>query len=116
MQLKEKVEKNVAVLTLKGDILGEPETTQIREKIHSLVADQVKSVVIDLGGVAFLNSSGLGTLIASLTTMRNAGGELRLARVGEKVKNLFVITQLVKVFDTYETVERALMSFDQKGK
>lgn len=115
MQLKEKIEKNVAVLTLKGDILGEPETTQIREKIHSLVGDQVKSVVIDLGGVAFLNSSGLGTLIASLTTMRNAGGELRLARVGEKVKNLFVITQLVKVFDTYETVERALMSFEQKG-
>src|SRR5437867_12578268 len=116
MQLKEKIENNVAVLTLKGDILGEPETTQIKEKIHSLVGENVKKVVIDLGGVSFVNSSVLGTLIASLTTMRSAGGELRLARVGDKVKNLFVITQLVKVFDTYETVERALMSFDQKAK
>jgi len=74
----------------------------------------VKHVVIDMGGVNYVNSSGLGTLISALTTMRNAGGDLRLARIGEKVQNLFVITQLVKVFDTYETVERALASY--KGK
>jgi anti-anti-sigma regulatory factor len=48
--------------------------------------------------------------------MRNAGGDLRLARIGDKVQNLFIITQLVKVFDTYETVERALSSFKSKAK
>src|SRR6266849_5299210 len=114
MQIKEKIDSNVAVLTLKGDFLGEPETTEVRQKIHSLVGDNVKQVIIDLGGVNYVNSSGLGTLIAALTTMRNAGGDLRLARIGDKVKNLFVITQLVKVFDTYETVERALISFKSK--
>jgi anti-sigma B factor antagonist len=111
MKLNEKMIDGTAVLTLKGDLLGEPETTEVRDKIHSLVGDDVKRVVIDLGGVNYVNSSGLGTLIAALTTMRNAGGELRLARIDEKVKNLFVITQLVKVFETYETVERALGSF-----
>ena len=116
MQIKEKIDNNVAILTLKGDILGEPETTELKEKIHSLVGDNVKHIVMDIGAVGFLNSSGLGTLISALTTMRNAGGDLRLARVGEKVQNLFVITQLVKVFDTYETVDRALMSFDPKKK
>ncbi len=114
MQIKEKIENGVAVLSLKGELLGEPDTSTIRDKIHSLVSDQVKQVVIDLGGVSYMNSSGLGTLIASLTTVRNSGGDLRLARVEGKVQNLFVMTQLVKVFDTYETVERALSSFKSR--
>ncbi len=111
MQIKEKIENNVAVLTFKGDLLGEPDTTTVREKIRSLVADEVRHVIVDLGGVNYMNSSGLGTLISSLTTMKNAGGDLRLARIGDKVQNLFIITQLIKVFDTYETVERALASY-----
>jgi len=114
MQIKEKVDNDVAILTLKGDFLGEPDTTTLREKIHSLVNDEVKSVIVDMGGVNYMNSSGLGTLISVLTTMRNAGGDLRLARVGGKVQNLFLMTQLVKVFDTYETVDRALLSFKTK--
>jgi anti-sigma B factor antagonist len=116
MQIKEKIENNIAVITLKGDFLGEPETTKVREKIHSLVGDEIKHVVMDLGGVNYVNSSGLGTLISILTTMRNAGGDLRLARIGDKVQNLFVITQLIKVFDTYETVDRALSSYKMKSK
>jgi len=116
MQIKEKIENDVAILTMKGDLLGEPDTTNVRDKIHSLVSDDVKKVVIDLGGVNYMNSSGLGTLISALTTMRNAEGELCLARVGKKVQNLFVITQLVKVFDTYETVDRALANFKAKRK
>ena len=111
MQIKEKIENNVALLTFKGDLLGEPDTSNIRNKVHSLVTDNVKRIVIDLGGVNYMNSSGIGTLISCLTTVRNGGGELRLANVGGKVQNLFVITQLVKVFDTYETVERALANF-----
>ncbi len=111
MQIKEKIENNVAILAFKGDLLGEPDTSNIRNKIHSLVTDNIKRIVIDLGGVNYMNSSGIGTLIACLTTVRNGGGELRLANVGGKVQNLFVITQLVKVFDTYETVERALANF-----
>jgi anti-sigma B factor antagonist len=111
MQIKEKIENGVAILTFKGDLLGEPDTTTVREKIRSLVNDEVKHIIVDLGGVNYMNSSGLGTLISSLTTMKSAGGDLRLARIGEKVQNLFIITQLVKVFDTYETVERALASY-----
>jgi|SRR5208283_4458050 len=116
MQIKEKMENDIAVITLKGDLLGEPDTTTFREKIHSLVNDEVKRIVIDLGGVNYMNSSGLGTLISALTTMRGAGGDLRLARVEGKVQNLFVMTQLVKVFDTYETLDRALASFKSKPK
>ncbi|HZY10136.1 MAG TPA: STAS domain-containing protein [Bacteroidota bacterium] len=114
MQIKEKIDNGVAILTFKGDLLGEPDTSIVRDKIRSLIEDKIKQVVIDLSGVNYLNSSGLGSLIAALTTMRNSGGDLRLARVGEKVQNLFVITQLVKVFDTYETVDRAVTSYQSK--
>jgi anti-sigma B factor antagonist len=114
MQLKEKIENDIAILTFKGDLLGEPDTTKIREKIHSLVSDNVKKIVIDLGGVNYMNSSGLGTLISVLTTVRNGQGELILANVGGKVQNLFLITQLTKVFDSYETVDRAMASFKSK--
>jgi anti-sigma B factor antagonist len=114
MQIKEKMESDVAILTLKGDLLGEPDTSTLRDKIHSLVNDDVKKVVIDLGGVNYMNSSGLGALIASMSTMKNSQGDLRLARVGGKVQNLFIMTQLVKVFDTYETLDRALASFKTK--
>ena len=111
MQIKEKIEDSVAILTFKGDLLGEPDTTKIREKVHSLVSDNIQKIVIDLSGVNYMNSSGLGTLISVLTTVKNGGGQLVLANVGGKVQNLFLITQLVKVFDTYETVDRALAHF-----
>ena len=114
MQIKEKIDTDTCILTFKGDLLGEPDTSKIRDKMRTLIDDKVKHVVIDLGGVNYMNSSGIGTLIAALTTMRNGGGDLRLANVGGKVQNLFVVTQLVKVFDTYDTVDLALASYKAK--
>ncbi|MDP2208594.1 MAG: STAS domain-containing protein [Bacteroidota bacterium] len=111
MQIKENMVEDVAIITLKGDLIGEPETTKIREKVRSLITDDIKKVVIDLADVAYINSTGLGSLISVLTTLRNAGGDLKLSRVGEKIKSIFVITQLIKVFDTHETVERSVAAF-----
>ena len=111
MQIKEKITEDVAVLQLKGNLMGEPDTTNLREKVQSLLGDGMKKVIIDLGGVKWLNSSGLGALISSLTSVRNKGGDLRLANVADKVQSLFVITQLVKVFKTFDTVDRAVASF-----
>ncbi len=111
MQIKEKIVGDVAVLKFKGSLMGEPDTSRIRQKIHSLVNDEILKVVIDMGGVKWINSAGLGSLIACLTTLRNAGGDLRLASVVDKVESLFMITQLVKVFKSYETVDRAIASF-----
>jgi len=115
MTIKEKIVGTVAVISPKGDLVSESQTTPLKEKIHSLTSDKIKNVVLDLGGVEFINSSGLGTLISALTRVRTAGGDLRLARLGERVENLFVITKLVQVFDSYETVDRAVASFSGKA-
>ncbi|MBI3580371.1 MAG: STAS domain-containing protein [Ignavibacteriales bacterium] len=111
MTIKEKMHGDVAVIALKGNLMGEPETINLRDKIYSLLEDDVKKVVLDLGKVRWVNSTGLGALIASMTSVKNKGGELRLASITDKVESLFVITQLTKVFKTYETVERAIAGF-----
>ncbi len=111
MTIKEKMHGKVAVLSLKGDLMGEPETASLREKIKTLLAGGTVNIVADLAGVRYVSSTGLGTLIAALTSVKNKGGDLRLAAVTEKVESLFVITQLVKVFKEYESVERAVDSF-----
>jgi len=111
MTIKEKMYGTVAVLSLKGNLIGEPGTENLRDKIYSLLQEGFISVVVDLKGVRWISSSGLGTLIAALTSVRNKSGDLRLANITEKVESLFAITQLVKVFKTYETVDRAVASF-----
>jgi len=111
MNIKEKMHGDVAVVALRGNLMGEPDTTEVREKIYSLLQDDVKKIVLDLGKVKWINSSGLGSLIAAMTSVKNKGGEMRLANITEKVESVFMITQLIKVFKTYETVDRAEGSF-----
>ena len=110
MKIKEKIEDHVAILTLSGKMMGGPETTALHDHIRGLINDKINKVVIDLGDVRWMNSSGMGVLMACMTTLTNADGKLVLARVSEKVNSLLIITQLIKVFDTYETVERACAS------
>jgi len=110
MKIKEKIESHVAILSLSGKMMGGPETTQLHDKVRGLINDKIIKVVIDLKGVKWINSSGLGILMATHTTLKNAGGELKLANVTEKVESLLMITQLMRIFDTYESIDRALAS------
>lgn len=111
MTIKEKIHGDVVVLSLRGNLMGEPDTTDVRDKIYGLLQDGFVKIVLDLGKVKWVNSTGLGTLISAMTSVKTKNGELRLANVTEKVESLFVITQLIKVFKTYETIDRAVASF-----
>ena len=111
MKIKEKIDGGVAILTLSGKMMGGPETQAIHDHIKGLISDGISNVVIDLGDVKWMNSSGMGILMASMTTLKNANGKLALARVTEKVESLLIITQLIKVFSSFETVDRAVASF-----
>jgi anti-sigma B factor antagonist len=108
MKIKEKIENRVAVLSLSGKMMGGPETTALHDHIRSLLKDGINRVVVDLGGVKWINSSGLGVLMAAMTTLKNAEGQLKLANVTEKVESLLMITQLMRIFETYDSVERAV--------
>lgn len=113
MRIKEKNVGGIVIITLSGDLLGEPDTKTLREKIYTLVKDGLKNVIFDMSGLNYTNSAGLGTLISALTTMRKIGGDLRLAGLTENVSHLFSITQLMKVFNIYGSVEEASDSYKQ---
>ncbi|MCB0833477.1 MAG: STAS domain-containing protein [Bacteroidetes bacterium] len=113
MSYKEEVHGDVYVLSLKGKLMGGSETAEVHDRIKQLSQVGVKRVVLDLGGVKWMNSSGLGALMSSMTTMKNGGGDLRLSSVAEKVESLLIITQLLKIFKTYENVDSAVKSYHE---
>ena len=114
MKIKEKIENNVAVLALHGKMMGGPETTALHDHIRGLMKDGISKVVIDLGGVKWINSSGLGVLMAAMTTLKNVEGQMKLANVTEKVESLLMITQLIRIFETFDSVDRAVASMSEK--
>lgn len=104
---------NCVILEFKGDVMGGPDAVALNEKLHELIDQDKKNVVVDLGGVKFMNSSGLGMLIGALTTMRKAGGDLRLAHASEKIESLLMVTKLVTVFKNFKTLDEAVESFKE---
>ncbi len=111
MKIKEKFKEDIAILTVSGNMMGGPETQALHEKVKSLIADGTKKIVIDIKGVKWINSSGLGILMACFGTVSNAGGNLKLASVTDKVRSVLMITKLIEFFDTYENADRAVASF-----
>ena len=103
---------NSVVITLKGNVMGGPDGSKLHDTLHELKEGGKTNVVVDLSKVKFMNSSGLGMLISAMTTMRNAGGDLRLAKVADRIQSLLVITKLITVFKHYESVEEAAKSYE----
>lgn len=114
MKIKEKIENHVAVLSLSGKMMGGPETTALHDHVRGLVNDGINKVVIDLSGVKWINSSGLGVLMAVMTTLKNSDGMMKLANITEKVESLLMITQLMRIFESFDSVERAVSSITDK--
>ena len=111
MKLSTKETEGITVIALQGSVLGGPDATALNDALHKLVDKRKKKIVLDLKGVQSMNSSGLGMLIGALTTIKNAGGDLRIASAPKKIENLLVITKLSTVFELFPTVKKAVASF-----
>ena len=102
---------NCVVIEFKGNVMGGPDAVSLNEKLHELIEKDQKNVVIDLGKVKFMNSSGLGMLIGGLTTMRKSGGDLRICNAGDKIESLLIVTKLITVFKHFRSLDEAVESF-----
>jgi len=111
MAIKEKIVGNVAVLTVSGKLMGGKETLEVHEHVKNLISDGIKKIVIDLSKVKWMNSQGIGVLMASYTSLVKAEGFLRLSGVINKVKSILMITQIITFFDVYDTADRAVANF-----
>lgn len=108
------VEKyNAVVIELKGNVMGGEDTKDFTETLHKLIDEGKKNVIVDLSAVKFMNSSGLGMLISGLTTMKRADGHLKLANVTDKIESLLIITKLITIFESYESVDEAVKSLGE---
>jgi anti-sigma B factor antagonist len=111
MKLSTKEVESITVISLEGSVLGGPDATALNDTLHKLVDKKKKNIVLDLSGVLTMNSSGLGMLIGTLTTVKNANGELKIAAASKKIESLLVITKLSTVFELFPTVRKAISSF-----
>jgi anti-sigma B factor antagonist len=111
MRVKTTEKYNAVVIELKGNVMGGDDTKEFNELLHKLIDEGKKNIIVDLGDVKFMNSSGLGMLIGGLTTMKKLDGQLKLARVTDKIESLLVITKLITIFEHFKTIEEATNSF-----
>jgi anti-sigma B factor antagonist len=111
MNISEQVVNGVTVLDLSGKILLGEGDVQIRDRIKDLLADGQKRILLNLAGISYIDSAGLGTLISSYATVKREEGHLKLANLTERVQDLLAITKLITVFETYDSVDEALASY-----
>ena len=101
----------VSVLALDGRIVLGEESNALREKVKSLIAEGKKKTVLNMNNVTFIDSAGLGTLVALHHSARSNGAQLKLCHLGTKFREVLQITKLLTVFDVYDTESAAVASF-----
>ena len=111
MEMKEAMRDGVLVITLEGEVMGGEEGKGFQDQIHRAMREETTRVVVDMTGVRWMNSSGLGMLMAGLTTLRGSGGDLKLAAVPDRVRRPIEITRLDRVIQMFASVDEAVASF-----
>ncbi len=111
MDIAERTVSGVTVLDLKGKMtLGEGDEL-LKDKINSLLADGKKKLILNLEGVPYIDSAGLGEIVRTYTTVSRQGGSLKLLNLTKRIEDLLSITKLLTVFDTFDSEAEAIKSY-----
>ena len=111
MEIVERTVSDVTVLDLKGKMtLGEGDEL-LKDKINSLIHQGQKKLLLNLEGVPYIDSAGLGEIVRTYTTVSRQGGNLKLVNLTKRITDLLSITKLLTVFETYESENDAVQSF-----
>lgn len=113
MKMTDREVNGIVILEPQGKIMGGPDATLLNDRLYECIRNGKKSIIIDLDGIEWMNSTGLGLLIQGFTTLRNNEGKLKLARVTEKIDSLLTITKLKGVFEAFDSIDEAVKSFEQ---
>jgi anti-sigma B factor antagonist len=101
----------VSLVELDGRIVLGEESNSLREKLKSLVAAGKKKIVLNMANVKYIDSTGLGTLVAAHLSAKTQGASVRLCQLGKKFHDVMQVTKLLTVFDVYDTQAAAVSSF-----
>ena len=111
LDVKERQAGDVTILDMSGDVRIGEGAVSLRDSIRNLADQGKKKVLLNLAGVKYMDSTGVGELIANYTTITRQGGQLKLLNLTDRIQNLLVITKLLTVFDSYDNEAEALKSF-----
>ncbi len=111
MKVQERRVGDVVVIELSGQLTLGDGLIRLKDKINSVLLEGFRNIVLDLGDVRYIDSGGLGELVSSLTSVTRENGSLKLVNVGRRSQDLLIMTKLVTVFDTYDTEDEAIASF-----
>jgi len=111
LEVKERQAGDVTILDMNGAVRIGEGSIALRDAIRGLADGGKKKILLNLAGVKYVDSSGIGELIANYTTVSRQGGQLKLLNLTDKIQSLLVITKLLTVFDVFEDEVEALKSF-----
>ena len=111
LDLKERQAGDVTILDLTGEVRIGEGSVALRTAIRRLLEEGKKRILLNLAGVGYIDSSGIGELVSSYTAIGKDGGQLKLLNLTQKLQDLLTITKLLTVFDVYESEADALNSF-----
>jgi anti-sigma B factor antagonist len=103
----------VTVVALDGQIVLGEESNSLREKLKSLIAEGKKKIVLNLANIKYIDSAGVGTLVAAHISAKTQGASVRICHLGRKFHEVLQITKLLTVFDVYDTEVAAVSSFEE---
>jgi anti-sigma B factor antagonist len=118
LEIGQREREGITVLELKGRITVGKEATALRQKIAELTAANVRNVILNLAGIDFIDSTGLGALVVCATAARKAGGSVKLVNLNRRNIELLVMTKLATVFEIFNDEQDAISSYypDRKVK
>jgi anti-sigma B factor antagonist len=118
LEIEQREREGITILEMKGRITVGKEATALREKIAELTAVSIRNVVLNLVGVDFIDSTGLGALVVCATSARKAGGSVKLVNLNRRNIELLVMTKLATVFEIFNDEQDAINSYypDRKLK
>lgn len=112
MNIKQSPMGDVMVLNLSGKIMGGPDHEKFQTEIKTLVSAGHVDILLNMARVNWVNSTGLGILVSAFHTLKKNGGQLKICEVSDRIDNILNVTQLKLVFETYDSCDEALASFN----
>ena len=110
LKLNTRVSQGVTIVDCSGRIVFGEESALLRDTLKKLIGEN-SQIVLNLGSITYIDSGGLGTLVALYTTAHNAGGAVKLANLTPRVGDLLQVTKLLTVFEVYDSEDKAIESF-----
>jgi len=102
---------DIVVVSLKASLEGGPDTYQIRDDVKAKLGEGERSFILDMKDAGFVNSTGIGVVVSMLSSVKSAGGNLKVCGVSDRARRAFVTTGVLQLFDVYDDLDTAIKSF-----